>query len=83
MAGNARNKRLRVSVDVDIFTSTSFERLSQDLAARATAALAKSEAWKVHGVTVLNVSDGSPIARWEGSGREYKRVAVDTGEVLP
>jgi hypothetical protein len=79
----ARGKRLRVSVEVDCTTSSAMRVVAGELARRAVAAEAKSELWKVNGVSVVDVSDGSIIGRWADDGREFVRVAVDTGEVLP
>ena len=76
-------KRYRVSVDVDAHANTTARHLAGELARRCVAAVASSEVWKVHGVSVLDVSTGTAVGRWEGSGREYKRVDVETGEVLP
>lgn len=81
----ARNKRVRVSVDVDVLASVTFDHAARTLAAPAVHALSHlaPTSYRVTGVSVVNASDGTVVARFAHDGREYVRVATDTGEVLP
>ncbi len=81
----ARGRRLRVSVDVDVLASVRTEVAAAALAGAAVKPLAhlSPESYRVHGASVLDVTDGTVVARYLADGREYVRVATDTGEVLP
>ena len=81
----ARNKRVRVSVDVDVLASVTYDHAARTLAAPAVHALSHFDprSYRVQGVAVSNVSTGTVIARWDANGEEYVRVSVATGEVLP
>ena len=81
----ARNKRVRVSVDVDVLTTVTFDHAARALAAPAVRALSHlaPTAYRVTSVAVSNVSDGTIIARFDEQAGEYVRVSVATGEVLP
>lgn len=65
----ARNRRLRVSVEVDILASATYDHAARALAAPAVKALSELNpgAYRVVGVSVSDTSDGSFIAGWEGA----------------
>lgn len=77
----ARNRRLRVSVEVDVLASASYDHAARTLAAPAVKALSElnPSAYRVVGVSVSDTSDGSFIAGWEGA-HPHRRTAEPEGE---
>lgn len=81
----ARGKRVRVSVDVDVLASVTFDHAAGQLAGTVVHACSHlaPTSYKVHGVSVSRADLGTIIGRWDAQGEEYVRVSKATGEVMP
>jgi hypothetical protein len=81
----ARGRRLRVSVDVDVLASVRTELAAATLAGASVEVLGhlSPQVYRVHQASVLDVTDGTVVARFLADGREYVRVDPQTGEVVP
>jgi hypothetical protein len=80
----ARNRRLRVTVEVDVLASATYDHAARTLAEPAVRALSELDpkAYRVYSVAVSNVSDGSFIAGWEGTHPHRRTICGECGNEL-